>query len=124
MSVPADRNETALETWERRTGEAIRPLLTKRLIAEHRRDPTGFHSDALQRVLNYFRRSVRLGRYVVVCTRPFKEWRVARLTGEPGRAPAFVDDRTYKTVAKAMHALFLARVDELMREQPSHHPSA
>lgn len=114
--VPADRNELALEMWERRMREAVRPLLTKRLIAEHKRDPAGFHSDALQRVLNYFRRSARLGNHVVVCTRPFKEWRVARLTGEAGRGPAFVDDRKFNSAAKAAHALFLLRVDEMMRD--------
>jgi branched-chain amino acid transport system permease protein len=112
--VPADRSEIALELWERRMRAAVRPLLTKRLIAEHKRDPAGFHSDALKRVLNYFRRSARLGNYVVVCTRPFKEWRVARL--EPGRAPIFIDERTFNTASKAAHALFLLRVDEAMRD--------
>lgn len=114
--APADRNEIAFARWDQRMRESLRPLLTKKLIAEHKRDPLGFHSDALSRVLNYFRRPNRLERYVIVCTRPFKQWRVARMGGVAGQGPVFVDERTFNAEAKAAHAVFLMRVEQMMRD--------
>jgi branched-chain amino acid transport system permease protein len=114
--APTDRNQIAFERWDKRMRESLRPLLTKKVIAEHKRDPVGFHSDALIRVLNYFRRPNLLDRYVVVCTRPFKQWRVAKMTSVPGEGPVFVDERTFNSEAKAAHAVFLMRVEQTMRD--------
>jgi branched-chain amino acid transport system permease protein len=115
-SSSADRNRIAFARWDKRMRESLRPLLTKKTIAEHKRDPVGIHSDALDRVLNYFRRPNLLPHYVIVCTRPFKQWRVARMTGVPGQAPVFVDERAYNSEAKAAHAVFLLRVEQTMRD--------
>lgn len=115
-TATADRNQIALAMWDQRMRAVLRPLITKKVIAEHKRDPLGRHSDALSRVLNYIRRRTPYGRCVVVCTRPFKQWRVARLPGVRGQPPVFADDKTYNSEAKAMHALFLMRIEELTRE--------
>ena len=115
-SSSADRNRIAFARWDKRMRESLRPLLTKKTIAEHKRDPVGIHSDALDRVLNYLRRPNLLDHYVIVCTRPFKQWRVARMTGVPGQSPVFVDERTYNSEAKAAHAVFLLRVEQTMRD--------
>ena len=115
-SAPADRSQIAFARWDRRMRESLRPLVTKKLIAEHKRDPVGIHSDALDRVLNYFRRPNLLDELVIVCTRPFKQWRVARMTGVPGQAPVFVDERSYNSEAKAAHAVFVMRVEQMMRD--------
>ncbi len=112
----ADRNQIALAMWDQRMRAALLPLITRKIIAEHKRGPLGPHSDALSRVLNYIRRRSPHGKCVVVCTRPFKQWRVARLPGVRGQPPVFVDDKTYNSEAKAMHVLFLMRIDELMRD--------
>jgi len=108
-----DRNEIVLQLWYERSREAMRPLLTSKLIAEHRRAPLGNHSDPLKRVLNLIRRTAPNGKYVLVCTKPFRQWRIARLSGMRGLRPAFVDDRSFNTEAKAMHAVFLLRIGEL-----------
>jgi branched-chain amino acid transport system permease protein len=111
----ADRSEVVISRWNARMRRALRPLITSELIAEHERDPLGQHGDALKRVLNYFRRSAPIeGKYVVVCTVPFRQWRIARLSGVRGRGPAFVDDRTFGSEREAMHAVFLKRVEDLM----------
>jgi branched-chain amino acid transport system permease protein len=115
-ATPIDRNKIAFARWDKRTRESLRPLLTKKVIAEHKRDPVGIHSDALDRVLNYFRRPNLLPHYVIVCTRSFKQWRVARMTDAPGQAPVFVDERAYNSEAKAAHAVFLMRVEHTMRD--------
>ncbi|MBV8773013.1 MAG: hypothetical protein JO166_11910, partial [Deltaproteobacteria bacterium] len=72
-----DRAELALERWDVHSRAAVRRILSADVIEEHRRDPRGHHSDTLKRVLDYFRRSSRLTPYVVICTKPFREWRVA-----------------------------------------------
>jgi branched-chain amino acid transport system permease protein len=115
LELPIDRSLIAEARFDALTRAAIRPLLTKRLIAEHKRNPLGDHSDALKRVLNYFRRTTTLAAYVVVCTTPFREWRLALLSGERGKPPTFIEAPTYNSEAKAMHALFLKRVEEVMR---------
>ena len=114
--APADRSRIAFARWDRRMRESLRPLLTRKIIAEHKRDPIGIHSDALDRVLNYFRRPNLLDNYAIVCRRPFKQWRVARMTGVPGQSPVFVSDRTFSSEAKAAHAVFLMRVEQMMRD--------
>jgi branched-chain amino acid transport system permease protein len=113
--IPADRSLLALELWDKRMRAAISPLLTKQVISEHRHDPLGHHSDTLKRVLNYFRRSTALTPYAVICTRPFEQWRIARLSGLRAVGPTFIDERTFTSEAEAVHALFLLRVDEAMR---------
>lgn len=115
-AAPADRDQIALARWDKRMRAALRPFITKKVIAEHKRDPLGRHSDALARVLNYIRRRAPYGRCVVVCTKPFKQWRVARMPRDRGQTPVFIDERTYTSEAKAMHAAFLVRIEELMRD--------
>ena len=115
-SASADRGKIAFARWDKRMRESLRPLLTRKIIAEHKRDPVGIHSDELGRVLNYFRRPNMMERYVIVCTRPFKRWRVARMTGVPGQGPVFADERTYNSEAKAAHAVFLMHVEQAMRD--------
>ncbi len=114
-STLSDKSAVAFHRFEERTRDAIRTLITKKLIAEHKRTPLGDHSDALARVLNYVRRSPSTTALVIVCTKPFKEWRIAQLSGERGKAPTFVDNQTYNSEAKAMHALFLKRIEVLNR---------
>ena len=116
QELQADRNAIAVARFDSRVRAAVRPLLTKKVIAEHKRNPLGDHSDGLKRVLNYFRRSTTLTPYVLFCTKPFCEWRVARLSGERGKAPGFIDALTYDSEEKAMHAVFLKRVEELLND--------
>ena len=110
-----DRSGIALARWDARTRAAVRRLLSTEVIAEHQRDPRGHHSDTLKRILDYFRRSSVLTPYVVICSEPFREWRVARLSGVRGQAPVFVDEQTFKSETEAIHAVFLKRVAEIMR---------
>src|SRR5260370_11806549 len=92
-SSPADRDKIAFARWDRRMRESFRPLLTKKIISEHKRDPVGIHSDALDRVLNYFRRPNLLPHYVIVSTRPFKQLRGAPRARGPPPPPAFLPRR-------------------------------
>ncbi len=111
-----DRSQLAIAAWDARMRANLRPLLTPELIAEHRRDPRGHHSDALKRVLNYLRRSPSMPPWVIICIKPFEEWQLAHLA-DRDTPPVPVDDRKFQSEAEAMHALFLLRVAEISRAE-------
>ncbi|GEL16497.1 hypothetical protein [Pseudonocardia asaccharolytica] len=108
-----DRQLEVYELFEQRSRERVAGLLTDELIAEHAANPSGPHSDALQRVLRYLRRAPVPGKYVIVAVEPWKEYRIGVLSAARGEAPAVLDDGPYGTEEEAMHAVFRKRVDDL-----------
>lgn len=110
-----DRQLQVYARWDAKQRELIKALITEELIEEHRRKPLGQHSDALERVLNYFRRQPQPGKYVIVATRPWEEYRIGVLSGVRG-TPAEIlgDGGTFATEQAAMHGVFLRRVRDLM----------
>ena len=85
------------------------------MIAEHQADPLGHHSDALARVLNYFRRGEQADKYVIHRIAPEQErFRIMALAGVRGMPPRQVDDREYTRIDEAYHAVFLLRVNDLL----------
>lgn len=114
--APSDRAQEVLARWDQRMRQRLIPLVTEELIAEHARNPLGQHSDALERLLNYFRRAAPAGKLAVFCTRPFEEWRIVMLAGVRGQPPRYYDDRVFHSEREAVHAVFLERIDELMRD--------
>jgi branched-chain amino acid transport system permease protein len=93
--------------------EYLKSLISDELIAEHRKSPTGLHSDSLERLMLYFRKSELAGKYCVYAIEPFKQYRIVALSGLPGVPPRTVDDRVYTTIDDAYHAVFLRRVNDL-----------
>jgi branched-chain amino acid transport system permease protein len=94
----------------------LRALVTEELIAEHERNPLGQHSDALERVLNYFRRAPVGDKYAIVCTRPDREWRICTLNGRRGEPLPVVGDEVFDSELAAHHGVFLRRVRDLERD--------
>ncbi len=111
----ADKSLEVLAHWDKRMRASLQPLLTDELIAEHARDPLGQHSDALERVLNYLRRAPHQGKYAVLCTNPYREYRIVALAGARGESARFLDERKFPTENEALHAVFLERIKELRR---------
>lgn len=111
-----DRAQEVYARWDARMRQKLRPLVTEELIAEHARNPFGQHSDALERLLNYFRRAPQRGKYAVLCTKPHAEWRIIVIAGVRGEPPRFLDERVFYSEKEALHAVFLERIDELMRD--------
>ncbi|MDA4087665.1 hypothetical protein [Mycolicibacterium hassiacum] len=74
----------------------------------------GIHEDMLlNRVLIRMRAQPAAGKLVDVCTKPEKEWRIARLSGIRGVPPEFVNDKVYDNEHDPQHDIFLMRLDEL-----------
>jgi hypothetical protein len=69
----------------------VDPVTDLRYAQEFMAAPVGLHSPGLQRVLNAFRGEPLAGKYVLVEEIPHQRWRLARLTGERGKAVPVLD---------------------------------
>lgn len=109
-----DKQVIYLRRFDKRLREELKRLATSEVIEEHRRRPTGVHSDALQRLLNYFRRASIIDKYAILCTKPFADYRIVALSGRRGVPPRIVDDQAFASPEEAIHAVFLKRVQDLL----------
>ncbi len=112
-SLPADRQNIVYQRFTQEMKARIRALVTEDLIDEHRRQPLGQHSDALERVLNFLRRPPSYGLYARV---PCREFQLIRLPITAGAPPAPLDDTVYTDEHSALHAVFLRHIADLMRD--------
>lgn len=110
-----DKQELYYRRFNKRLRDRLKELITPELIEEHRRDPLGHHSDALARVLNFFRRGEMADKYVIHRMVPEVErFRIMAVSGQRGMPPRVVDDREYTDIKEAYHAVFLLRVNDLL----------
>jgi len=109
-----DRQLQVYADWDAKQRERIKALITDELIEEHARKPLGQHSDALERVLAYFRRQPQPGKYTIVAVRPWEDYRIGALSGTRGQTARILPDSdAYPTEEAAMHGIFLRRVRDL-----------
>jgi branched-chain amino acid transport system permease protein len=109
-----DKQYIYYRRFDKKWREYLKTLVTDEIIEEHRRQPLGQHSDALQRLLNYFRRGPLPDKYAILEVKPLTEYKVVALTGVRGMPPRLVDDKLYKSLNEAYHAVFLRRVNDLL----------
>jgi hypothetical protein len=108
-----DKQLDVYADWDAKQRERIKALITDELITEHAARPLGQHSDALERVVQYFRRQPGAGKYIIVATEAWGEYRIGVLSGERGQVPEILGDATFATEEAAMHGIFLRRVSDL-----------
>ncbi len=109
----ADKQVQVYADFDQKLRERIKALITPELVEEHAARPLGQHSDELERVLNYFRRQPQAGKYVIVATSPWEEYRIGVLSGVRGQPPTILDDETFATEDEALHGIFRQRVRDL-----------
>jgi branched-chain amino acid transport system permease protein len=112
---PVDKALHYYERFDRHHRAELRGLITDEVIAEHEAHPFGERpqSDALRRLLNYFRRAPQAGKYVVVAWEPWREYRIGLLSGVRGVLPKVLDQPVFTSERKALHGVFLARIRDL-----------
>ena len=112
----ADKQLVYRRLFDKRLRDNLKKAITPELIAEHRAKPLGQHSDALDRLLNYFRREEMPDKYAILRVGPLTScsYRVMALSGRAGHPPRLVDDKLYATLNEAYHAVFLLRVNDLL----------
>ena len=84
------------------------------MIAEFNAKPLGQHSEALERLLNYFRRQPQVDKYAVMVVEPFKAYRIVALSGHRGVAPRLVEDTIYPSIEEAHRGVFRRRIQDLL----------
>ncbi len=110
-----DKQELYYRRFNKRLRDRLKQMITPELIAEHKSDPLGHHSDALARVLNYFRRGEMADKYVIMRLADGEErYRIMAVSGVRGLPPRIVDDKEYTALNDAYHAVFLLRVNDLL----------
>jgi branched-chain amino acid transport system permease protein len=92
----------------------LKALITEELIQEHRTSIYARRSDALERVLNYFRRAPMPGKYILIALKPWEEYAIAVCSGVRGEGPRILDDERFATEEEGLHGIFLRRVRDLL----------
>ena len=109
----ADPEERALELRGSEIREILEATITAKVVEEHRQAPKGRHSPALAFILAYLRQTPIRGKLVAYASIPGREWRILRLSGQPGVPPDASDPRTFDSEDQVAHEIFLTRLDEL-----------
>ena len=113
----ADKALPYYERFDRALRAQLKPLVTDEVIAEHRTNPLGERgpqSEALRRLLNYFRRLPQGGKHVVVAVEPWRQYRLGVLSTVRGEPAKVLDAPVFATEEEALHGVFLARVRDLV----------
>ena len=114
------------------TRKYVLPLLRdekmrNRLIEEHRACPVGKapalhkgqpgieHSKELRTVLDKLRRQPMAGKYITVCKKDFKDYRIGVCSGVRGQPVKILDD-SFSSEEACEHAIFLKRIVEILEK--------
>jgi branched-chain amino acid transport system permease protein len=104
------------EPYHERMRARLIAVIGPELVAEHRRNPAGQHSDALRRVLTYFGNTEMEGKLIIEHD-GYERWYVCRLVDVPaGRVQRI--DGPLASEADALHAVFLRRLTETLGLSP------
>lgn len=107
-----DRSSAWMELWRSLRERDLRPLVTRELILEHRRNPSGGdrrHSQELTLVLNFVRSLAGPDKDFIYATRPFEEYAIGRMRGR-GNAVDRSDPLRFTRKEDAVHVVFVRRL--------------
>ena len=109
-----DKDKVFFRRFDKMQRDFLKRVVSDAVIAEHKSKPLGQHSEALDRLLIYFRRQGQVDKYAIMVLEEFRAYRIVALSGHRGTAPRMVEERSYETPNEAYHALFLRRVQDLL----------
>ena len=98
--------------WRSLRVRDLKPLVTRELIAEHKRNPDGgdrTHSSELTLVLNFVRSLAGADKDFIYATRPFEEYAIGRMRGR-GSPVDRSDPLRFARKEDAMHVVFVRRL--------------
>jgi branched-chain amino acid transport system permease protein len=110
---PPDRDLVYREHFDKMTRIHLRRLIDSRLIEEHRRNPTGRPSEALGRVLAYFRR-LPASRQYLLRELPGRKYRIVAMGSTRREPPSDADQVVFDTLEAAYHGVFLKKLKDLL----------
>ena len=109
-----DKDALYFRRHDKMQRDYLKTLISPETIEEHRRQPLGQHSEALERVLLYFRRAKMEDKYALHSAGPHGPYKIIAFSGVRGVSPRLVDDREFATLVEAYHGVFMRRVHDLL----------
>ena len=109
-----DRDALYFRRFDKVQRDHLKDLITPEAIEEHRRQPLGQHSEGLERILLYFRRAKLEDKYALHSAGPRGPYKIIAFSGVRGVSPRLVDDREFRTLDEAYHAVFMRRIHDLL----------
>jgi branched-chain amino acid transport system permease protein len=100
--------------FDKNQRDYLKKLICDEIIEEHKNKPLGQHSEALERVLLYFRRAPMDDKYAIHRAGPNGPFKIIAFSGHRGTSPRIVEDKEYPTIDEAYHGVFMRRVHDLM----------
>ncbi len=109
-----DKDQIYFRRFDKMQRDYLKGLISPEIIEEHKKQPLGQHSEALERVLLYFRRAKLDDKYALHRAGPRGPYKIIAFSGVRGVSPRLVDDREYATLDEAYHGVFMRRVHDMM----------
>ncbi len=92
----------------------LKNLVCDEIIEEHKFKPLGQHSEALERLLLYFRRVPQNDKYAIKRGNNSNKFKIVAFSGVRGMSPRLVEDKEYDTIKDAYHGVFIRRIYDLL----------
>lgn len=112
LASPVDKDHVCRAAFDRITRSYLCQLVSDDLIEEHRRRPSGRHSEALGRILAYFRRLPPEHQYLL--RRVGGGYRIVRMAVVRNGPTDWVGDQVFATVEAGYHGIFLLKLKDMM----------
>jgi len=109
-----DKDQLYFNRYDKNQRDYLKRLVCPEVLEEHRIKPLGQHSEALERLLLYFRRAKMDDKYALHRAGPDGPYKIIAFAGIRGVSPRIVDDKEHLTLESAYHAVFVRRVQDLM----------
>jgi branched-chain amino acid transport system permease protein len=109
-----DKDALYRRRFDKMQRDYLKTLVCDEVIEEHRKKPLGQHSEALERLLLYFRRVPQVDKYAIRRDAGSSRYKIVAFSGTRGTSPRVVEDKEYATTEEAYHGVFRRRVYDLL----------
>ena len=109
-----DKDILYFRRFDKMQRDFLKTLVCDEVIEEHKNKPLGQHSEALERLLLYFRRAPQIDKYAIRHNEKSNTYKIVAFSGVRGVSPRLVEDKEYGSVEDAYHGVFLRRVHDML----------
>ena len=109
-----DKDFLYFRRFDKMQRDFLKTLVCDEVIEEHKNKPLGQHSEALERLLLYFRRAPQIDKYAIRHNEKSNTYKIVAFSGVRGVSPRLVEDKEYGSVEDAYHGVFLRRVHDML----------
>jgi len=109
-----DKDYLYYRRFDKMQRDYLKNLVCDEVIDEHKSKPLGQHSEALERILLYFRRVPQNDKYAIKRDENSNTFKIVAFSGVRGMSPRLVEDKEYNSIEDAYHGVFVRRVYDLL----------